>query len=147
MDTPGSGLIVIAASKPIIEFKKAIEALECYPEAGMRARLTDAKYGDGYIEIFVSYEEFESTNRTLESATFIDSSGRPRLTAREAGLYRPIDSIYIGLDWQEYLTVVHSGVERLLKAFNERKDKGLTYLQWLEKTALAALDSGRGASE
>lgn len=125
-----------------VQFTAMIEYMEAYPEAGMRAVITDAYCEDANskdvnqhiyaIEFdFTNYDEF---NRQFETANYYDSKHEPNLTAREAGYYKTKEKIFFGspeiVPFKQYFTVLDEKTNRLYRQF---KETGLqNYVEWLE---------------
>lgn len=130
-----------AGQQPVVVFQKDVHDKEHYAEPGMRARALSATTpdSDDVLKIVFEFSEFDDFNRPLESSNYYDKSGNPTLTAREAGYFKPTDSIYYGLTdpLSDQLEIVDSTSVAL---FNEFKALNLTesYVVWLEKQLLAA---------
>lgn len=132
--------LVRAGARPVITFRAGIADIEGYAEAGMRARLVRASEADrdGCIKLTFAFPEFDEHNVAFESANYYDKQGKPTLTAREAGYYKPEDDAYfMATDALENL-LVPDGAEAvaLLTEFKESGFKG-TYVAWLESQLLA----------
>lgn len=80
----------------VITFNKGAEDLECYPEDGMCARVMRVTPdSDGVIKLDLDYSEFDEVNKAFESSNYYDDLGVACLNARQAGLYKAEDHIYI----------------------------------------------------
>lgn len=104
-----------APCNPYVRFLKGAEGLECYPEEGMYAQVLRSEIG-GYenegtenempfYKVKFNFVPFNTHNATKESSNYFDKSGNPVLTAREAGFYEEIQTIYIS-DLKEAVEVV-----------------------------------------
>ena len=90
----------------VVEFTRKIEDWECYADPYMRARVTGYRYNvyggtnpsEVVHEIFFDFSEFDEHNQKYEQNTYWDKNGNATLTAREAGCYKPQDSIYFGAE-------------------------------------------------
>lgn len=119
-----------------IEFKKAALDWEQYPETAMRAHMTNGRITDADDEvgcINFDYSKFDEFNKKFESTNYFDKNQVPCLTAREAGLYKLVDPIYVMLtdDPNTYLQAV--AVSDLYKQYLNEKSEGQTYVDWLER--------------
>lgn len=133
---------VQAGHLPVVTFKKGIEDKEGYPEEGMRARVigvTLQSCGE-VLDVKFDFSEFDAHNLARESANYYDRSGIAKLTAREAGQYKPSDSIYFGLDedLSECFDVEPSSVSALVAEYVgiAVAARPATYMQWLEAQVL-----------
>lgn len=87
----------------VIVFNSKIEDFEDYSEPKMKARLVSAtnlpdsrgRTEDDMFRLELNYEEFEEHNARFESCNYYDVHGSPCLNARQAGMYRKIDNLYI----------------------------------------------------
>lgn len=67
---------------------------------GMRAKVvSEEEYRDEWDDgpftlVKLDFSEFESYNAQFESHNYYDNEGSPRLTAREAGCYEPVQ-VYV----------------------------------------------------
>ena len=132
--------LVAASDKIAVEFGPQIEDLEGYPEPGMRAHIIRVgRFDDDVLIVTVRYAEFEDVNRGLETPNYYDADGAPTLTAREAGLYRQEENLYLpgSGDLSPLLVLADNNVERRLAAF--RASGAKSYLAWLEEIADAHL--------
>lgn len=133
-------------SKPVVTFAAGIGDKESYAEAGMRARIVRASGPDrdGVLKIWFDFEEFAGHNKGFESANYYDKAGKPTLTAREAGFYKPTEEIYF--DSSEELVSLMSLEQGGVELFEEYKAQGCegTYVQWLERKLLEARGGGAG---
>lgn len=87
--------------KASIEFLRGDEAGD-YAEPGMKAQMLSIEIVEDSLDpavqvwkVRLDYSVFDGHNKKLESADYFDSNRVPCLTAREAGMYRPIDWLYI----------------------------------------------------
>ncbi len=126
--------------RPVVVFSKSIEDAETYPEPGMRARVTGVLSVDAdedLLKIAVDYGEFDSFNRPFESANYYDKQGNPTLTAREAGYYKPNDTLYLSLSEEiGCFRVVEDARTALYQTYLDGGGSG-TYLEWLENQVLS----------
>lgn len=130
----------LIASRALIRFTKQVDECEAYAEEGMLARLE--KFGkldqDGSLSFYVNFAGLEDANKSLESSTYYDKNGQPTLTAREAGYYHDIESYWAGnvTELDKLFTVVDPSMQMLLDAYNDEKNEGETYQDWLISQAL-----------
>lgn len=130
-----------AGSRPVVTFCEGIGEKESYAEAGMRARILGATPmdHDGVLRLTFDFAEFETHNASFESANYYDKGGKPVLTARQAGYYKPQEDLYFDLD-EELATLMQLEVAGSVALYNRYKAEGCpgTYVGWLEHTVLAA---------
>jgi hypothetical protein len=126
------------------EFKT--EDLECYAEAGMRARLVRIKKvdlrdtEDEYYELELDFEPFDEFNKGFETTGYYDNEGRPVLTAREAGFYKAQDTIYPNYtNVMDILKPVDSSTAELVERFKQSGETN--YVAWLECQVLGMVQS------
>jgi hypothetical protein len=125
-----------------IQFTSKIEEIEAYAEKGMRARVVsiNEKYThrpdihDHVYEIKFDYSEFDEFNKNLESSNYYDRNNVACLTAREVGVYEPVEVICFGspqlYPFEDYFTILNEKQNNLLARF---KESGATnYVEWLE---------------
>lgn len=123
--------------KPVVIFLKSVEDLEGYLEPGMRGRIVAVRdEDDDLLSFTVDLAEFETFNAAFESSNYYDKDGNPRLTAREAGYYKPIEEIWSGRSDEVPMSLEDSGRLNLFTAYQDAK-VGLSYVQWLEDLVLA----------
>lgn len=85
----------------VIVFTAEIKSTENdYAEPGIRARVTEISVDesdkdDQFCTVIVDYSEFDEVNKTFESHDFFNERREPCLTAREAGMYRSTEKIYL----------------------------------------------------
>lgn len=116
-----------------IQFTKKAEDLESYPEEGMRALLVGARIIDEDVVVLtMDYRKFDEFNKTIESSNYYDKSGVPRLTAREAGCYQPVDDLYMAaLDKvSDYFSFLEENT--LFNQYIADPDGANSYVEWLE---------------
>jgi hypothetical protein len=129
-----------------IQFTEKALDLECYPEAGMRAKVVSAILSedskDPYNRVFkvvINFEQFDEFNRQFESANYFDKSQRPTLTAREAGFYKQVDTLYLSDEvygpWSDIFTVVGEKAKALFASYVASK-VDMSYVEWLEEKAV-----------
>lgn len=128
-----------------VQFTSQIENCEEWLEGGMRARITAIETVDEEMtKIHIDASEFEAFNRPLESADYVDANGQARLTAREAGYYKPQLWVYgppvdrIG----ELMTPLDVGpeIDALMQAYQQARDE--PYAAFLERHLVAAMKLG-----
>ena len=128
-----------------IEFLDNCVDFEDYCEPKMRARLVALAVDDMLDEphnwvwrLVVDYSEFDEYNKTLESANYYDKNNVPRLTAREARLYKAVDTLYVTPDVlgdrikvldQEAENSYHTASSLYARSKNDKE----TYVAWLER--------------
>ena len=132
--------LVNSGIRPVVTFKASVDDKEGYWEANMRGRITAARdNGDDVMELTVDVTEFDEFNKPFESANYYDKNQNPTLTAREAGFYKAVDTMYFDAneDVGQVLTVED---DSSIKLFNEYRESGsdLSYVTWLERQVLAA---------
>lgn len=118
--------------KPVVLFNKRIEDQEGYLEKGMRGRIIGIEKEDNDTFSFkVDFQEFEDFNKQFESSNYYDEKGNPTLTAREAGYYKPQDTVWADIGYEVPWEVEE---DYRLKLYNKYKasPEGKTYVQWLE---------------
>ncbi len=119
---------------PVVTFTKRVEDQESYLEGGMRGRLIAVmRNEEEYISLAVDLTEFDDFNRQYEKANYYDKSGVARLTAREAGFYKPVESVYVGpADEVDVLQIEDAASLKLYERYQADSD-GKSYVQWLEQ--------------
>ena len=127
----------------VIEFGPHVgRDVDVYAEPGMRARLKGFRFHEVYeceVATF-DFSEFEEHNRPLEKAGWYDKDGNPTLTAREAGFYKPQDTMYVNLDDIGNIVRPLPSATSLLIACYQDDDGGFaSYGAWLEHHAARAL--------
>ena len=134
-----------------VQFTKKIEDTEWYAEDKMRGTITSVKVQDSdpadpVILFGVSFAKFDDFNRQFESNNYYDNHGQACLDARAAGFYKVEDSVYLGRDYAECFTLLGTGTEALLRMFavDKAAQPHITYVQWLETLALAAMPHLKG---
>ena len=131
----------------VIEFKKDVDAWAQYPEANMRAQITNGRldYNEDEVgRITFDYTKFDDFNKQFESSDYYDKNQVhknqvPCLTARQAGLYNPVDTIYILLtdDPNKFMNVV--SVSQYYEQYLANRTDKQSYVNFLE-TRLSALE-------
>lgn len=125
-----------------IVFTKRIEEMEAYPEQGMRARITridpedtdsdDLK--DHVYRIEFDYSEYDNFNRLLETANYYGRGSIPDKTAREAGHYETVETIYFGspelYPFEDYFCLASKLHKKLHEQFAASGEDD--YVSWLE---------------
>lgn len=134
--------MIIDGLRPVVVFKKSIGDLETYCEGGMKARIINCKKAgpfSGSYELVFSFEEFDEFNKGFETSNYFDGNGVPCLTARESGLYTPVDSVFFAEDddWSFYFEILDEQKMKLFKGYSESGDC-VTYLEWLEHKVIGA---------
>lgn len=125
-----------------IQFKEAITEIDAYPEPGMRARIVsiepvEVKNDPAYdvYKIIFDYSEFDDFNTNFESSNYYDKRGQACLTARQAGFYNQVDTVYFGSPefkaYEEFFTLLDEKKESLQARFRESGFKN--YVEWLEE--------------
>lgn len=131
--------------RPVVTFGKSVEDQESYLEAGMRGRLVGVLRDEHeYISLAVDLTEFDDFNRQYEKANYYDKSGVARLTAREAGFYKPTESVYMGPDDEVEVLVIEDADALKLYARYQTERGGKSYVQWLEQRVVE-IERERGA--
>ncbi len=135
--------LIASGASVAVEFGPRIEDAEAYPEPGMRAvALSYRPQEHDVCVITFSYEPFESHNKALESSNYYDKQGNAVLTAREAGQYKPVDTVYFTPDddMEGWFTLVDSAAFALFSEYraSTSADSGVTYTCWLEQQVLRA---------
>lgn len=122
-------LQALAEAQATVRFTKVIEDQEDYAECSMMARILRVKDDlDDIVKITFDFLPFESHNEAHESANYWDPDGKPRWTARQAGLYQPISDYYLSEDWRQYFEVIDN---EFIEEYFEN-GKGMSYVEWLE---------------
>jgi hypothetical protein len=128
-----------AGARPVIRFTQGAEDFEGYAELHMRARVVSIEErSDSVCILTVDFGEFDEHNRQFESSNYFDKSGNACLTAREAGDYKPVDTLYLPLDGDIYGFEVEDGLGVALYARYLAAKSSLSYVQWLEAELSAA---------
>lgn len=125
-----------------IVFTNKIEEVEAYPEGGMRARIVsifdeDTDSDDPYDHVYgiqFDYSEYDDFNRLLETANYYGKDNIPNKTAREAGYYEVLETIYFGspelYPFEDYFRVASKHHEKLHEQFRTSGEHN--YVEWLE---------------
>lgn len=95
----------------VIQFKKGINEMECCIDPGMKGRVVSVRLihqdtDDSYVIMKVNLEEFAEYNKLYEQSNYYNKYGEPVLTAREAGFYEEVETIYLDIDLTKYFDVV-----------------------------------------
>lgn len=125
-------------AKPVVQFGRDIADKESYPDAGMRARaLSVRKENSDVLYIEFDFSEFEAFNLPFEQPNYYDKAGKPTLTARQAGFYRPQDNLYFDAD-EDVETSLELVADERTALYNQYQASGTseTYVSWLESKAL-----------
>lgn len=126
----------------VIEFKKEAAEWELYPEANMRAYMTHGRI-DGPADdvgcINFDYTKFDEFNRKYESSNYYDESDNPRLTAREAGYYNPVESIYVMLNDNPNRFMRLVATSKYYEQYLANRIENQSYVEYLEKRLEVAL--------
>jgi hypothetical protein len=126
-------------NRPAVEFKKDILECECYAEPLMRARLVGVRDdGDDVVILSFEFSEFDAHNLEFEVKSWFDEAGKPTLTAREAGQYKPVDDLYLMTTdlTERWLSLLPADSLTLYQSFKE--SGGTSYRAWLEAELTAA---------
>ena len=131
--------LVKSGLTPQITFTAECEAMEGYPEAGMKARVLAVTAEDRDIyRVKADFQSFDEHNKAFESANYYDKNGIATLTARQVGFYKPVDDFYLTPDeGPEYFAIDDAKSVELFERFNKSGYTG-TYIQWLEEQLVAA---------
>lgn len=124
-------------AKPVVQFGPDVGDKESYADTGMRARAISVQKDDGEIHVTFDFAEFDDFNLPFEQSNYFDKAGKPVLTAREAGFYKPQDSLYFDQDENVETCLQPVNDERTglyLKYLADTKDD--TYVNWLETQVL-----------
>lgn len=123
--------------RPVVTFQKGVEDQEGYLEPGMRGRIVAvAVEDDDLLSFTIDLAEFDGFNAAFESSNYFDKSGRPCLTAREAGRYKPNESFWGGRSDELPMILEASGRLDLFTKY-QSANAGVSYVQWLEDQVLA----------
>jgi hypothetical protein len=127
--------------------KPGIEECDGFLETGMRARITAIRRKEEDVFVFTfDVTGFDALNAPFETANYYDANGVARLTAREAGAWKPVDDYYLPgpSGWAEMFEIEAPDPARsaILKAFAGRNDPAQSYVAWLEAQLAAAVDAG-----
>lgn len=119
----------------------SVDDLEGYAEAGMRATLRpDHLQASEDMAVFqVDYAPFDEYNQAFESANYYDKQQKPCLTARQAGFYKPQETLYLTASQPigTILNVIEDGPTLALYEAWKAQNGGDTYVAFLEKRVLA----------
>ena len=127
--------LVIDGLKPVVTFKKPVEDQEGYMECGMRGRLVGVREVDrsgDTICFQLDLREFDDFNKTFERSNYYDKGGQPTLTAREAGFYKPDETVYVASVDEIDCFEVEASEGLALYGRYTAEASGKTYVQWLE---------------
>lgn len=121
-----------------VECLDRCDDLEAYPERGMRLTIVGVTpHHDDVTVLRVSYEKYDQFNTAFESSNYYDKQGVPQLTARQAGMYKVNDTLYVGTDEDpnKYFKQIESNrwLDMYLKEYNA--NPGETYVAFLERLA------------
>lgn len=123
---------------------------DSYPEKGMLARVREVKlYDEGddyaYVGVKLDYTDFEEHNRQFESASYFDGHGNPICTAHEAGMYEPVETVYLNVgNDRDYFCLANQNAG-LFERFQQERQEGQTYTMWLEAQLLAMTEAAQNA--
>lgn len=130
-----------SGKQPVVTFKKGIDDKESYAEAHMRARVLrcSAPDGDEVLQLTFDFEEFDAHNTPLESANYYDDKGRATRTAKQAGYYKPQETLYFDLSERvdDLFTIEAEEGVALFQEYTAQAP-GCSYVSWLEAQVLAA---------
>lgn len=125
-----------------VRFTDRIEEMEAYPEGGMRARIMridseDTRSDDLNQHVYrieFDYAEYDEFNRLLETANYYGTGSIPNKTAREAGHYETVETIYFGspllYPFEEYFVLASDTHQQLHVQFQNSGETD--YVEWLE---------------
>jgi hypothetical protein len=88
----------------LVEFSDGIKFMETYSEPKMRAKIIDMfddtddhpNKEDVVVRITFDYTDFDEYNKEFDRYNYYDQEDVPRLNARQAGFYKPVDKNYFG---------------------------------------------------
>jgi hypothetical protein len=128
----------VTFTSPVKGANTSIEDLESYAEPGMRARILGASVNrDDVLRLHVDFDEFDAHNASLESSNYYDKEGQARLTARQAGFYKPQDDLYFTPSdpcaW--FMALVDEPALQIMDRW-QRDGQGLRYTAFLEQEVL-----------
>lgn len=128
-----------AGARPVITFKPGCEDMEDYQEPGMKARILGASSDGEMAKLQCDFGEFDGHNATLEQSNYFDKEGKPTLTARQAGHYKPVSTIYVMLDdpADKYFDIDGGDTQKLM-AEHQADGAGKSYVAWLEQELIKA---------
>lgn len=133
-----------------VELAGGIADQESYAETGMRGRLVRChEYDEDVIVFSVDLKPYDRHNDTIASPYYYDASGVPCLTGKEAGYFPKdgIEEIYVGADaeLEQWFILLCTEQITLYQEFLESDT--VSYVGWLEKRLLVALqrEGGRPA--
>lgn len=138
---------VAAGQRPVVTFERGIEELDdIYPEAGMRARIvacSDSRFGDGVIDVQCAFNEFEAHNMAIERPNYYDKDGNPRLTAHQAGQYKPEQTLYLMATdpFSKFMSLADEKAMAIYAEWAATGKTGVSYVQWLEQQLGAAREA------
>lgn len=128
--------LVASGARPVVEFVAGIDSKESFAEKGMRARAFGVRDEDTeVVRIMFDYAEFEGLNLPMQSTNYYDKKGEPRLTAVEAGFYKPQEHMYIDRDesLEQLFVLVTDSQSVLFAQYREATaDSPMSYVAWLE---------------
>lgn len=137
-----------AGRRPVVNFLPGIsEKDDEYAQPGMRARIIGAVPADEHevVTLRLDFEEFAAHNAPFEDASYYDGQGIPRLTAREAGMYREQDDLYFDVPggWSHLFEIADDAAVSLYSRFRA-EGADCAYIVWLERQVLALQPAGQG---
>jgi len=119
---------------PTVEFLKSPWDESC-AEKGMRGNIIRV-YSDSDCHIVeFDLSKHEEHNKAFEVRDYYDSDGIPRLTAREAGCYTQIDSVYISKGtFDEELNEIVTFIDEnpVYRMYLKDRVSGQSYVHFLE---------------
>ena len=140
-----------AGKKPLVEFLPGCKKDECIVEScldpGMRARITAIQIRhDDVLSVDFDQGEFEAFNEPFALADYQDDRGLNTLTAKQAGRWRKVESIYMDAEADldnklKLVTDEHTaGAQALFEQYRQSGYVG-SYVSWLEAKVLEGVQT------
>lgn len=130
--------LIRSGNRPVVTLLRGVEDQETYLEEGMRGRLVSVlDMHDDLLRFSIDLTEFEAFNAAFESINYYDKQGKPTLTARQAGYYKPIDEVWGSLSCEVFVSIEGDARVTLYERFlSEHSTK--SYVHWLEDQVLSS---------
>ncbi len=139
-----------------IEFLPAINTYDGYLEVGMRATVVEiSKHDvtdpeDPVFTLKLDLGPHDDRNVVFElDRSFYDKNGTPCLSAREAGMYKLADNMYVGNNVFELFKLVDDSDTLLMEMYQSHVSGGkdISYVEWLENWAKITGKGSTGISD
>ncbi len=135
-----------AGKRPVVEFLPDCKKDECIAEScldpGMRARINSIRLKhDDILEVEFDQGQFEAFNEPFALADYRDDRGLNTLTAKQAGRWCRVETIYMDLEADlssklKLVTDEHTAGAQALFAQYRQSGYAGNYVSWLEAKVL-----------